>query len=63
MSPPSRRETPSPEIRAPSRIPPDAAESKRWCFFLLERDQILRLKWLQSENVGHAIGLSNAIQI
>jgi hypothetical protein len=44
-------------------IPPDLAESKLWRFFLLEREQILRLKWIESEKAGYDIGFSRAIQI
>ena len=61
-APEDDEDDPSPEP-AEIEAPPDLAESKLWQFFLLERDQILRLKWLESENVGHDIGLSHAIQI
>ncbi|MBI5385067.1 MAG: DUF4032 domain-containing protein [Verrucomicrobia bacterium] len=42
--------------------PEDLAESRLWQFFLLEREEILRYKWLQSENEKRDIGLSRAVQ-
>jgi hypothetical protein len=37
--------------------------SDPWQFFLLERDEILRFKWMESQKAGYDIGLSRAIQI
>ncbi len=54
---------PNPGDPVTVEIPPDLAESKLWRFFLLEREQILRLKWLESEQAGYDIGFSRAIQI
>ncbi len=43
-------------------IPDDIAESTLWRFFLLEMDEILRHKYLRSQQVGHDIGLNAAIK-
>jgi hypothetical protein len=48
------------EVPEPSE---EMADSVLWRFFLHERDEILRLKWLESENAQQDIGLSAAIQI
>jgi hypothetical protein len=43
--------------------PPDkVAESKLWRFFLLERDEILRHKWFESEKAGKDIGIHRAVR-
>ena len=43
--------------------PPDEiAESRLWRFFLLERDEILRHKYLRSEALGDDIGLPQAVK-
>ncbi len=43
--------------------PPDEiVETKLWRLFLFERDEILRYKWLESENLRYDIGLPRAIR-
>lgn len=42
--------------------PEELAETTLWQFFLLEREEILRYKWLQSEQEQRDIGLSRAVQ-
>ena len=43
--------------------PPDEiAESKLWRFFLLDRDEILRHKYLRSKELGYDIGLPQAVK-
>jgi hypothetical protein len=41
----------------------DQAESQFWREFLDERDEILRLKWIESEKAGRDIGYERAIQL
>jgi len=47
-------------IAAPSETDADAAV---WEFFLEEREEILKLKWIESQKAGHDIGWERAIQI
>jgi len=47
-------------IAPPSETEADAAV---WAFFLAERDEILKLKWIESEKAGQDIGWERAIQI
>ncbi|MCX6892854.1 MAG: hypothetical protein NTX51_15255 [Verrucomicrobia bacterium] len=42
--------------------PEEIAESRLWRFFLLERDEILRHKYLRSEALREDIGLQRAIK-
>ena len=56
-----QRDNPAPAEPIPA--PPEAvADSDLWQFFLLERDEILRHKYLRSKELGYDIGLSQAIQ-
>jgi hypothetical protein len=42
--------------------PEDLTETRLWRFFLLEREEILRHKYLRSEALGRDIGLHQAIK-
>lgn len=46
-----------------SEPPASAAENKFWNDFLDERDQILTLKWIESQKAGKDIGFERAIQL
>jgi hypothetical protein len=43
--------------------PEEIGDSRLWRFFMHERDEILKLKWIESQHADHDIGLSTAIQI
>ena len=47
-------------VPSTENIPTDIAESKLWRFFLWEMDEILRHKYLRSQELKHDIGLSQA---
>lgn len=49
----------SPPMR---EIPEDVAETNLWRFFLLEKDEILRHKWLRSQELGYELSLSRTIE-
>ena len=52
----------SPEAASPE--PSEAqAEIRFWNDFLDERDEILKLKWIESGKTGHDIGFKRAIQL
>lgn len=38
------------------------ADSDLWRYFLKERDEILRHKWIESKNAGYDIGMDRAIR-
>ena len=38
------------------------AQSELWQFFLKQRDQILKDKWIQSRNAGYDVGMQRAIR-
>jgi hypothetical protein len=38
------------------------AQSELWEFFLKQRDQILKDKWIQSRNAGYDIGMQRGIR-
>ena len=42
--------------------PEELAETRLWRFFLLERDEILRLKWIESQKAGEDIGIHRAVR-
>jgi hypothetical protein len=50
-----------PVTEAAPEPPDDLAESNLWQFFLYERDEILRLKWIESQKAGQDIGIERAI--
>ena len=50
-----------PECPAP-QVPETTAQSELWQFFLKQRDQILKDKWIQSRNAGYDIGMERAIR-
>ena len=56
------RGTPATDEDLPE-APEALADSDLWEFFLEERDEILELKWIESEKAGHDIGLERAIQL
>jgi len=41
--------------------PEELADSTLWKFFMVERDEILRYKWLESQKEGKDIGINRAI--
>ena len=47
-------------IAPPSDTEADAAV---WEFFLTEREEIVKLKWIESQKAGHDIGWKKAIEI
>jgi hypothetical protein len=51
--------------QAEAIAPPSETDGDKavWEFFLEERDEILKLKWLESEKAGRDIGWEMAIQI
>ena len=56
-----RRNNPQAEGSPPE--PPEAlAENQFWRDFLDERDEILKLKWIDSKNEGRDIGFQEAIR-
>jgi hypothetical protein len=57
-----RRKNDQPSTGAAPEPPEEIAESKLWRFFLLERDEILRHKYLRSKALGYDIGLPQAIK-
>lgn len=42
--------------------PPDYVDHKFWFFFLQQREEILRYKWIESEKAGRDIGIESAIR-
>jgi hypothetical protein len=52
----SHGQCPAPEAREP------IAQTELWEFFLKQRDQILKDKWIQSSNAGYDIGMDRAIR-
>jgi hypothetical protein len=54
---------PKPGAPATVVIPPGMGDSELWQFFLLERQEILDLKWLESEKSGKDIGLNTAVKL
>jgi hypothetical protein len=44
------------------QVSDDVANSRLWRFFLLERGEILRLKWIDSQKAGCDVGFSAAIK-
>jgi len=56
-----RRNGPRAAATAPD-LPEAMAEDQFWIDFLDERDEILRLKWIESEKAGWDIGFEQAIQ-
>lgn len=45
-------------------LPPEPeADAAAWNFFLEEREEILKLKWIESQKAGQDIGYEKAIQI
>ena len=52
----SHGQCPAPEAPAP------IAQSELWQFFLAQRDEILKAKWIDSRNAGYDIGMERAIR-
>jgi hypothetical protein len=52
----SHGQSPLPEV------PAAIAETELWKFFLKQRDQILKDKWIDSRNAGYDIGMERAIR-
>ncbi|GEM_PF-1005683 len=53
-----------PQAAAGAPEPPESASDNQfWNDFLDERDQILTLKWIESEKAGRDIGYERAIQL
>ena len=53
-----------PQTAATSPEPPESpSENQFWNDFLDERDEILTLKWIESEKAGRDIGYERAIQL
>ena len=46
----------------PPEFPEATAHTELWEFFLKQRDQILKDKWIQSSNAGYDIGMDRAIR-
>lgn len=42
-------------------VPPEGLDPILWSFFILERDEILKHKWIESQKAGHDIGINQAI--
>jgi hypothetical protein len=42
--------------------PPDSIDDNFWSFFLQQREEILRYKWIESEKAGRDIGIESAIR-
>ena len=43
-------------------VPEPIAQSELWHFFLTQRDQLLKDKWIKSRNAGYDIGMEHAIR-
>jgi hypothetical protein len=43
-------------------VPEVIADSELWDYFLTQREQILKDKWIQSRNAGYDIGMERAIR-
>jgi hypothetical protein len=57
-----RRDDPQATAVEPE-VPETLAENQFWNDFLDERDEILRLKWIESQKAGRDIGYERAIQL
>jgi hypothetical protein len=42
--------------------PPDTVDNNFWSFFLQQREEILKYKWIESEKAGRDIGIEAAIR-
>jgi hypothetical protein len=58
----ARRDGKAPPSEATVEIPPEFEESRLWRFFRLEREEILRHKYLRSRELGYDIGLPQAVK-
>ena len=59
-----QRRKDDPQAAAVAPEPPQSSsENQFWNDFLDERDQILTLKWIESEKAGRDIGYERAIQL
>ena len=58
-----RKDSPGAGEGARLELPESLAENQFWLGFLDERDEILRLKWIESQKAGRDIGFKQAIQL